>query len=559
MLEPGGDILIAFYAFVYLSVFPHELGHVIAGKLAGVVPTSFGVGRGRVFLSCSIWGMRFFVGARGLFDLDGYTIILVPQLLPGPLRMTLIFSGGMAVNAIIAALSYEATRLWPSAAFATYGYVLCAANVLLVFIAAIPYRLRVGAAVARSDGYAILNAWLGRTETSPATELASTEALCALFRETADFRGLRANLVRTADVWCKLGDPGRAKQLIDSAEATSVEPLPAHRAYEKLVRASIASEAEQLEDAETLCRAAIKDFLELNHANGLLLAEIVRGGLLRKRGDGQEVAEYYKNLAANPTILKHRQFGEAYRRRFLACQHGFLEGRGTEAVLSSYEAAPARQRSSYQDLQTYRSAARRFAQTGTHALAAAAYAQALEAIAALDKTFTKTDRKQFRLAQAGLIVEAQAELRALIREEEAARLDSFFPSIPEDGCSEKAAGDQRDTRWGRLLRWGSVLSVFNIAVVVVLAKWLAQRSREFTGATTGNIFGDQVFDRLDRAAFALVATLVAGAIFCLLLIIVKRWVPSLRRITSYLILGFSILPWIMGLGISLAMVTFDLP
>jgi membrane-associated protease RseP (regulator of RpoE activity) len=74
-------VMLAICISYYVSVILHEFGHVLAGKLAGVVPTSFGLGRGRIVFVRSVLGMRFYIGARG--SSGGQTYFLIPQLLPG--------------------------------------------------------------------------------------------------------------------------------------------------------------------------------------------------------------------------------------------------------------------------------------------------------------------------------------------------------------------------------------------------------------------------------------------------------------------------------------------
>src|SRR5580692_8388895 len=86
----------------YVSVFFHELGHVVCGRLSGAVPLSFGLGMGRVFFVCSVGGVRFYVGARRPFQ--GITFLLYPQLVPEGWRRACTLSGGILANSLATAL-----------------------------------------------------------------------------------------------------------------------------------------------------------------------------------------------------------------------------------------------------------------------------------------------------------------------------------------------------------------------------------------------------------------------------------------------------------------------
>jgi hypothetical protein len=63
-MPPDLLVLLALAPVTYASTFLHELGHALAARLAGAVPTSFGMGTGRPFFAGSVGGCRVFLGAR---------------------------------------------------------------------------------------------------------------------------------------------------------------------------------------------------------------------------------------------------------------------------------------------------------------------------------------------------------------------------------------------------------------------------------------------------------------------------------------------------------------
>jgi hypothetical protein len=552
MFDPAYIVALIGFGLVacYLSTLLHELGHVLCAWLAGAVPTSFGLGMGRVYFVRSVWGIRFYLGARG--SMSGLCFALFPQLLPGRCEMITYYSGGIVANSIVAALAFTAAIRWPTERAALFGYALGGVNLLIALLAAIPYSTRVGSAVQRSDGCLILLSWLRRSVSAPADELRLAECMSVLLQEIGDLRSLRANIVQAADTWCDLGDASRARELLDKAAAIPVDPLPPYRAFETLIRASAASAAGDLERADTFCREAEQDFLQLNHPNGLLISAIVRAGLLRKRGNPEDLAAYYGQLATNPEIRRVWP-GSHLHRRLLTCVRANLEAGGTEAIVAAYEVTPACLRSPLHDLQTYRSAAREFARGARHQLAASAYARALEAIAALDETFAGADRVRFRLAQAGLIGEARASLRSIGREELAARLDSFFPSRSQIEQLEVAAREKQHQLTGWLLRWGLLTVLLNLAVIATALAIVPPRlpgdgTFEAT-ADTFTSFGRRAEDLFGSGPviFGLLLAFCTGCavVFGLPVALASRWVTALRWLGAFLVLMFSAIPWLL--------------
>jgi hypothetical protein len=543
-MSPQVVALISFVPVLLVSVFLHELGHVVFARLAGAVPTSFGIQTGRVVFVCPLWGTRFFLGTRGFPG--GVTFCLFPQLLPGRGCKVLTFAGGMIANALVGGLAVAVLTLSSQQPLSPLWIVVAGVNAFLVAGSAVPHSGRIGPLVLLSDGALILHALLGRTARAPASALRTIDSLAALLRQVGDLRSLRAFLVQAADIWCDLGDPGHGRELLDAARALSVEPLAPYRTHELLVLASIESSEGNWERGEGLCHQAIDEFGLQHHEIGLFLAEMVLCGIATRRGDAEQLSAAYGRLARSPVVFELIKADASLSSRLLA----FKEGQGTQVVLAEYEAVPANMRTHLTDLQAYRSAARSLRRSGLHEQAAAAYFSALSAVTALDATFQGTDRERFRLAQAPLLEEARASFSQVGLEDAACRVVRLF--VTSDELEKKKAAEQKlaNQRWyGRLLRYGLALTLFNLVAVIatpILFKMAVDAKK--TGLTPSTrVAAVQPTAPLSIWIAIAVATVFEG-IFCTPLLLIGLWRPDVRRVNAVLVASLSSLSWLVGIG-----------
>jgi hypothetical protein len=531
----------------FASIVVHELGHVVCGRLAGCVPTSCGMGIRRVFFSRSFLGTRFFLGAGGLST--AITFTLFPQLLPARWQRSLLYAGGIIGNSVVGTLALAASAHWRNSNWSAFWLLAATINLCFAVVNAVPLQIRKGSAVLSSDGAVILGAWLRRPEEPPAEVLGRADLVCALMREVGDLRGLRANMVHMADLWCALGHSERACDLLREATEIVVAPLPPHQAYEKLVRASIELAGENSDAAEAIAQEAREDFQHLNHRIGVFLADLMLTSVAERRGDRVKMAAAYDRLLANSTAIKRIQPYDALTTRLLAWRHAYLDEQGPEAVVAAYEAVPARRRTSSMDLRLYTGVARSFMRVDKHEQAAAAYTRALAAAKALDRTFRGSDGQQFRIAQYSLLDDAKTCLYKLGRAEDAARLNDFFGPIEElerRTTAEQALATQR--RYGRLLRFGLVVTLFNLVAVIAAPIWLKVTVDAKKTALTPRTRVAAVDPTAPLSIWfsVTVATIFEG-IFCTPLLLIGLWRPAVRRVSAVLVALLSSVGWLLGI------------
>src|SRR5437867_2846710 len=102
-------VIIAFYAGVVL----HELGHAVAGSLAGLRVVACGLGRRRPLLSVRLFRICFFIG----YPLSpGLTIVAFDQISLRSRGMSAFVLGGAVANVLTAAGAFGLWQVglrWP--------------------------------------------------------------------------------------------------------------------------------------------------------------------------------------------------------------------------------------------------------------------------------------------------------------------------------------------------------------------------------------------------------------------------------------------------------------
>lgn len=538
-------VLVSIWPVLYVSGFLHEAGHALCTRLSGGMCPSFGMGLGRLFLVVPVGRSRVYFGFRKPFQ--GVAFAIYPQLLPARWCQAVMMAGGIAANALVAVLTLALAVAFWSAAPVLLTFALV--NGLMAVMNAIPFRVRVGPMTLRSDGAQILRILLDRNEVEPGDLLRTFRVLGSLWRESGDLLTLRYSTAGVADYWNELGDPGRARVLLEEARSLPVEPPPPLRAFETLVDGSTALAQGDLAAAGARIGEAETEFRQLDHSTGLLLTELVRASLLLRLGDTGAALACYEELATNPLLRWQRTLRSIVRRQIAMCRCELPGGGGAEASLATYEALPRHERTPLKDLQVYKEVARDLSKAGRHEEAAAAYGRALEAVAALDRTLSEPDRERFRTVQTGLVLAARDCFQAAGKEEEAVQLHSFFESTAR---KEQEADDEKVRRVARSRLWrGLALSVVNTAVTAAALFFVFSIPPLAAGAAPPGRYAPPRPGQPESVVLAALGIFLMGFFTAcgvgigLPAAAAGRWFPKLRPFAANLILTCASIPWLV--------------
>ena len=199
--------------------------------------TSLGAGIARPWCVIAPWGVRvFFARVR---PLSGLTFVFMPTLFPSRTRMALFAAGGILANTFVSVLGFVLWRWlpWGNSVWLSIAVV----NGLMGSPNLIPFRIRVGTTVLRSDGALILQALRSGTfGATPPLIIQVLGAFRGLWLAIGDTRILRIQLLSAAEAWSFLGDIPQAESLYREADALPGNLPPSVRSLADLVRGGIA-------------------------------------------------------------------------------------------------------------------------------------------------------------------------------------------------------------------------------------------------------------------------------------------------------------------------------
>lgn len=113
--------LVLVFSAVYLSLIIHELGHVLAGTLAGFRSVACGIGTAQPFARVRIAGVRFYL-ARPI--LRGMTWALPRRLSPDRKALAILSAGGPLANLATGLVAWVVSRPLVDGTFVRL-FVLC--------------------------------------------------------------------------------------------------------------------------------------------------------------------------------------------------------------------------------------------------------------------------------------------------------------------------------------------------------------------------------------------------------------------------------------------------
>src|SRR5262245_45054184 len=125
-------------AIGYASIFVHEIGHLIAGRLTGHVITSVGIGLSHPFLWFRIGSTILYLALGS--PLQGITFAFHPQIFPSRIQKVILLSGGFLANGIVAIIGWIVASLttWNDALGVVVGI-----NGLLALVSLFPITVNV--------------------------------------------------------------------------------------------------------------------------------------------------------------------------------------------------------------------------------------------------------------------------------------------------------------------------------------------------------------------------------------------------------------------------------
>src|SRR5207249_1900460 len=140
--------LVLIFPVYYISIFFHELGHAVLGRLTGHVVNSFGLGLARPFAVFSCRGTRiYFCLSR---PTQGLTFLFPEDIISPPWKSAVMYAGGLSANLLMGSLSLF---LWFHASWGTSLWLVAAlVNGFMSLISLIPFSVSIGKATAHTDG-----------------------------------------------------------------------------------------------------------------------------------------------------------------------------------------------------------------------------------------------------------------------------------------------------------------------------------------------------------------------------------------------------------------------
>lgn len=517
-------------AIVYVSIFIHELGHAVVGRMAGYLVTSFGLGTARPWCVIPVAGTRvYFCPVR---PFQGITFYCTPHRDPTRRQQAAAIAGGILANGSLALLALGAGLVGSS----VFWMTVAAINGLMAGLNLIPLQIQVGRATMRSDGWQLLRIWRSGSVPVPAPLLIQTlDAFGPLWVATGDTLALRVYRLCAAEARACLGDLGRAGALLAEAEATPCPEVPGVSALEALVRSEIAIAAGDLDGADAAIDAAEAESRAIGHEGVRFNAATLRAQVRRHRGDARGACDDLAALLDRPPEGRNPSRTAAALAEWLVAAVAADDPEAEAALLAKYERARVVHPSAAVDLAVSTALARSRAGRDDPAGAAIFYRHAAEAVAALAAAWNDpAERSRFLESRAPLLEEAREGLR---RAGEAP--DDVGRLIRK---AEPPTPAEREARDRRLRRLGYPLLLVNTALVA-------------GSIGLGMGVGVSTLGPLVVLPFILGLFTAAGLLYLALDRAVGRLIPTLRASGGAVILMMGCLAWACGLlGLLLVLV-----
>jgi hypothetical protein len=423
-----------------------------------------------------------------------------------------------------------------------------AVNGLMAGVNLVPFRAKVGNASLQTDGMLILQTL--RSGTFQATGpmiIQSCRFFRSLWRSIGDDLRLRSSLLGSAVAYVQLDDLERAEVRRLEAESLPAPIMPALRALDSVLRASIALGTSRLEDAALALDAAQVSYRSIGHEVGLLLVSSLQASARAVRGDAPGASADLEGLMAEPLMKRHPSLRVALLVSCLGARAAMSDIPEVVKLLNDYEGTRRALRTASLDRQVYKTVARLDAQRGDWVSAEPAYRKVVSAIGEIASAWADPDdRIHFLRCNATILAEARQCLESLGKADEAVRLLDVNALLAEFQQRAEAAR-QRDRRFRRTGLWIMLVNVAPVVGSFGLAQLVEPETRipllilaavflAFTSPgilfillhlTIGRLFS--VLDRRSGAVTLLLACLPWLSVFVIVLMIAIMVLLDLKR------------------------------
>jgi tetratricopeptide (TPR) repeat protein len=520
---------IVFWAWLpisYISIFAHELGHALAGRGVGFVPTSLGLGVGRPFAVFSVGRTRIYFSGTSPFQ--GITFGVPPLIFPTRRTYVPFLAGGIFANALLMVVALALWRWLPWGA--SVWFTAAATNALLAISSLLPYEFRVGKSALRTDGRQILQILRDGVISIPAPQVVqSLNTLRPLFASISDHTTLRLFILSAAAGYSDMEDYDRGEALLSELESLSPSDIPAVQARDALIRSVISSGQGKLDDAENALSESESLFRAIGDDGGLLCVTIQRLSILILRHDAQGAADELSMLTSH-RFVKHGSWFQNFIQAVCVEAHAAnSDVAGAEKALGEYEATRGRRPMPSRDLLVYRGVARLRSRSEDWVGAETAYRRAFAAINEVADSWPDADEhSRFIQRQSPFLDEARQCFKALNKVEEAEKL--LTPPLSAEEAKRRV-DDAPMRRHRRLLRAGLLFLLFN---VLCIAGMLALDADPRTDAGRMTLAG----------IFVLTSSTIIAALYVVFHFAIGRFIPRLRHSGGAVILLLACMPWV---------------
>ncbi len=282
--------LVSLFPALYLTIMVHELGHALAGTLAGFRMVSCGIGIARPFAKIRIAGVWFYL-ARPL--LLGMGLAIPERLGPNRKALAILYAGGPLANLAAGLVAWVVSRqLVDSTFLGVFMGVFMAFSIMDGIGNLLPfYSSRYGMS---SDGMTIVRCIRNTHFFDLAHSITSYERVFALCK-SLDAREGTAYFGRLLALQCaSMGDFQTAEELLEDPALPTAKPNSLAYQIDFLARVTVAV-GKKAPNAEALITEATRVCTDDDASLGLKLL----------------LAEHRMNAGENPRLLVEEVLGIA--------------------------------------------------------------------------------------------------------------------------------------------------------------------------------------------------------------------------------------------------------